>query len=127
VVTSTAETVDAYLAELTEERATALSRLRELIVKVAPGARETMRYGMPTYEVGPGVLCALASQKQYMSLYVEVEMLDQFRDEMQHLNLGKSCIRFRKLEDLPLDLVQVILSNTADRLDALSADGLEAE
>lgn len=122
MVTSAADTVEAYLAEQSTGRAEVLGRLRALIKKTVPGAEETMKYGMPTYAYGPGVLCALASQKQYMSLYVEVEMLDQYRDELEHLNLGKSCIRFRKIEDLPLDVIQRILRGTIDRLDAGQTD-----
>lgn len=42
--------------------------------------------------------------------------LDPQRAELEHLNLGKSCIRFRKLDDLPLDVIQTILQLTAERL-----------
>ncbi|MBN1248113.1 MAG: DUF1801 domain-containing protein [Anaerolineae bacterium] len=118
MVTSAAETVDAYIEEQSPQRAEILRQLRALIKETAPEANETMKYRMPTYELGDGVLCAFASQKQYVSLYFEVEMLDQYRDEFEHLSLGKSCIRFRKMEDLPLDVARTILESTVDRLKA---------
>ena len=110
------EQVKAYLADLAPERQTALTELRSLILETVPDAVETMKYRMPTYEYGPGVLCAFASQKQYMSLYVEVEAVEQHREDLAGLSVGKSCIRFRKLEQLPMDTVRTILEETEERL-----------
>jgi uncharacterized protein YdhG (YjbR/CyaY superfamily) len=123
VAISNAKTVDKYVQSLEPARATALIRLRDMILRVAPDVTETMKYRMPTYEVGPGILCAMASQKQYMSLYVEVEILDQYRDRFAHLNLGKSCIRFRNIESLPLDTVRIILAETVARLNSIATEG----
>jgi uncharacterized protein YdhG (YjbR/CyaY superfamily) len=110
------EQVKAYLAGLDPERQAALTKLRALILETVPDAVETMKYRMPTYEYGPGVLCAFASQKQYMSLYVELEAVEQHHDELTDLNVGKSCIRFRRLEQLPLNTVRTILEETQERL-----------
>jgi uncharacterized protein YdhG (YjbR/CyaY superfamily) len=121
MVSSTAKNVDVYLQTLEPQRAAALIQLREIILRLTPNLTESMKYGMPTYQVGPGVLCAMASQKGYMSLYVEVEILDRYRDQFAHLNLGKSCIRFRKIETLPLDIVETILTETVTRLDGVVA------
>jgi uncharacterized protein YdhG (YjbR/CyaY superfamily) len=106
------EAVDAYLAGLAPDRREALSNLRQIILDAAPGAKETMRYRMPTYEYGDGVLCSLASQKHYMSLYMDTGLVEQHRGELGGLSVGKSCIRFRQLEDLPLETVRVILRET---------------
>jgi uncharacterized protein YdhG (YjbR/CyaY superfamily) len=106
------EEVDAYLAGLVPDRREALSDLRQIIRATAPGAKETMRYRMPTYEYEDRVLCSLASQKHYMSLYMEPVLVDQHRGELASLSVGKSCVRFRKLEDLPLETVRAILRET---------------
>ena len=66
---SKAKSVNEYLAELPAERRAALTKLRGLIRKIAPGAKESMQYGMPAFEQD-GLACALASQKNYMSLYL---------------------------------------------------------
>lgn len=104
--------VDVYLAELDPERREALSRLREVVLSVAPHAAETMRLRMPTYETDEGVLCAFASQKRYMSLYMDTELVEQHRADLAGLSVGKSCIRFRRLDNLPLDVVRAILRET---------------
>lgn len=108
-----AETVDAYLEGLAPDRREALTRLRSLVLETVPEAEETMRYSMPTYERDGEVLCSFASQKHYMSLYMDVDLVEEHSDELAHLDVGKSCIRFKKLERLPLDTVRTILTETA--------------
>ena len=69
--------VDAYLEALPAERRQALETIRTLMREAAPDARETMHYGMPTYDLA-GMLFAFASQKRYMSLYViETDVVDR--------------------------------------------------
>jgi uncharacterized protein YdhG (YjbR/CyaY superfamily) len=111
-MTEKPKTVDAYLEVLAPERRAALATLRSLLHEVVPEAKETMRYGMPTYERDGEVLCSFASQKHYMSLYMDVELVEQHADELAQLDVGKSCIRFKKLEQLPLDTVRAILTET---------------
>jgi uncharacterized protein YdhG (YjbR/CyaY superfamily) len=104
--------VDAYLESLTSERRTALAQLRSLVFKVAPGAEETMKYKMPTYEYGGETLCAFASQKHYMSVYLDTELVEKHRAELEGLSVGKSCVRFKRMEQLPLDTIRMILTET---------------
>lgn len=105
--------VQEYLAGLEPARQKALTELRSLVLSIVPDAVETLRYRMPTYERDGEVLCAFASQKQYMSLYMDVDLVERHRDELAGLDVGKSCIRFRRLEQLPLDTVETILRDTA--------------
>ena len=106
--------VDAYLGALEPDRRAALGALRELVFGTAPGAVETMRYRMPTYELDD-VLCSFASQKHYMSLYMDVDLVEKHKEELGHLDVGKSCIRFKRIEDLPLEAVRQILVETVGR------------
>ena len=107
------ETVQDYLGELTPERRAALETLRSVVFQVAPDAVETMRYGMPAYDVGDRELCLFASQKQYVSLYLDPSIVEKYRGELGGLNLGKSCVRFRKLEKLPLETIERMLQEVA--------------
>jgi uncharacterized protein YdhG (YjbR/CyaY superfamily) len=91
--------------------AAALEQLRALVFATVPGAVETMRYRLPTYELD-GVLCSFASQKHYMSLYMDVRLVEKHKAELGHLDVGKSCIRFKRIADLPLDTVRGILVET---------------
>ena len=115
-----------YLAGLPDDRRSALSAVRKVILDNLPtGYREGISYGMiayviplarypDTYNGQPLTLAALASQKNYMSLYlmcvyhgtpIAAWFKDEFRKTGRKLDMGKSCIRFKRLEDLPLDLV----------------------
>jgi uncharacterized protein YdhG (YjbR/CyaY superfamily) len=112
---SKATTVDQYVSELPEARRAAMTQLRALIRESAPTAKECMRYGVPSYELGE-LFCAVAAQKQHYSLYVmDTKLLDRFRSRLGKLSVGKGCIRFRKPEDAPLALLRQILSEAAAR------------
>jgi uncharacterized protein YdhG (YjbR/CyaY superfamily) len=104
------------MEDLDPERRAALTELRSLILEAAPDLVETMKYRMPTYEYNEGMFCAFASQKHYMSLYMDTEIVAKHKEDLAGLNLGKSCIRFRKLEQLPLDTIKVMLHETEENL-----------
>ena len=128
---SRAETVEEYLAELPESRRTAIERVRDTILENLPeGYEEGMLWGMAgyyvplgrypdTYNGQPLTMAALANQKNYMALYlmgVYAERDSWFREEYRkrgkRLDMGKSCVRFRSLDDLPLDLVGGVIAAT---------------
>ncbi len=126
MVTSSATTVDEYIASLPDERRKAIETVRNVVRDNLPdGYREGMQFGMigwyvplerfpDTYNGQPLGLAGLASQKNYMSLYLNTVYGDPaterwFRDRYaasgKTLDMGKSCVRFRKVEDLPLDVI----------------------
>ena len=130
---SDAVTVEVYLSELDDDRREAVSAVRQVILDNLPdGYEEIMQYGMISYVVPLDVLAdtyngqplmyvALASQKQYMSLYltnvygdesVEKWFKERYLATGKKLNMGKSCVRFRKLDDLPLELVAEVVART---------------
>lgn len=123
---SEAETPQEYLESLPEGRREAIAEVRQTILDNLPeGYEEAMQYGMlsyviplerypETYNGQPLGYVSLASQKNYMSLYLmgiygEVDGRNWFEAEAEKrgakLDIGKACVRFRRLEDLPLDLV----------------------
>jgi len=127
--------VDEYLAELPEDRRAALSAVRKVILaNLDPQYAEGMQYGMIGYAIPHSVFpkgyhcdpkqplpfAALASQKNYMSLYLmglycgagegeETGDASWFREAWarsgRKLDMGKACIRFEKLDDLALDVL----------------------
>jgi hypothetical protein len=130
---SSAATVEEYLEELPEERRAVVAAVREAILRGLPGGySETMNWGMISYEVPlerypdtyngqPLSLAALAAQKNHYALYLmcvygDPEMERRLRDGFQaagkKLDMGKSCVRFRRLEDLPLDVIEEIVAAT---------------
>ena len=126
---STAATVEEYLASLPEDRRADLSAVREVILKSLPeGYEEGIQYGMIGYYVPhhihpagyhcdpkqPVPFAALGSQKSYMVLHlmcvygdgpVRRRFLEGYRASGKKLDMGAACVRFRKLSDLPLDVV----------------------
>lgn len=123
---SKAKTVAQYLKELPPDRRESIAAVRKLILDNLPkGYEEIMNYGMIGYVVPHSIYPAgyhcdpslplpfagLASQKNYMSVYLMIygENADWFRKEYEKtgkkMDLGVCCVRFKKLDDLPLDLV----------------------
>ncbi|MFC2064522.1 iron chaperone [Chloroflexota bacterium] len=123
---SDAKTVSEYLKSLPEERQVAIQAVRQVILDNLPeGYEEVMNWGMITYQVPleqypdtynkkPLMYAALASQKNHMSVYLTgIYMEDSAREEFEssykatgkRYDVGKSCVRFRKLDDLPLELI----------------------
>ena len=89
-----------------------MSELRALIHRVAPKTVEEMQYGLPAF----GDLCALASQKNYMSLYVcESDIVKAHLPQLGKVSCGKGCIRFKGLADLNLSSVESILREILER------------
>ncbi len=136
---SEAKTVEQYLVELPADRRVMLEDVRKMILaNINEGFEEGMQYGMIGYYVPHSIFPAgyhckpseplpflsLASQKNYcslyaMSLYSDTESLTAFQSAWKatgkKLNMGKSCIRFKKLDDLALDLI-------ADHLRGITVD-----
>lgn len=129
-MTSTAATPDEYIASLPDDRREAMDKLRKVIKKNIPkGFAETMQYGMmgwvvPHSKYPAGYHCnpkdalpfaGLASQKAaisfyHMGMYSMPELLDWFVKEYPkhsktRLDMGKSCVRFKKPEQIPYELI----------------------
>jgi uncharacterized protein YdhG (YjbR/CyaY superfamily) len=122
-----------YLAAQPPERRAVLSKLRALIRRHVPnGYEEGFNWGAITYQVPmnrcpdtyngqPLCYVALAAQKNYFSLYLmtvygdrvkKAQLENAFKQAGKKLDMGKSCIRFRSLDDLPLDAVADIIAST---------------
>ena len=118
--------VEGYVAEQSLERREALAAVRRVILENLPvGYEEVMQYGMisyviplarypKTYNKQPLAYISLAAQKNYMSIYLmgcysdaesESWFVQRYRASGKRLDMGKACVRFRTLDDLPLDLV----------------------
>ena len=124
-------TVAAYLASLPADRRAEVARVRRVITKHLPkGYKEAMGWGMiiwsvphriypDTYNGQPLCYAALAVQKGHSSLYLmsvygsktlAAQLKAGFKKAGKKLNMGKSCIRFRRAEDLDLDTIGKIVA-----------------
>ncbi len=133
MVRSAATTVDAYLAQLPDDRRDVAATLRDLVLAHLPdGYVEAMNWGMPSYEVPlarypatyngqPLGYAAFAAQKNHYALYLGCIYIDPARERAlrdaftaigRTPDLGKSCLRFRKLEELPLAALGELIAAT---------------
>lgn len=104
---SKAPTIAAYIAELSPRERVVIEALDRLVRSSLPGVIGAMKYGMPTYEAA-GRLIAFNAQKNYFSFYADPECVRRHRRELGALDVGKSCIRFQKLEPSLLDALAKI-------------------
>lgn len=114
MVSSAATTVDEYMSEIPEPRRSALERIRSLCLQELAGFEEAIAYGMPAYSrEGYGGI-AFANQKQYISLYVlRTDVTAAFAERLAGHDMGKGCLRFRKVESIDYALVRDLLAATA--------------
>ncbi|MFK7774274.1 MAG: DUF1801 domain-containing protein [Saprospiraceae bacterium] len=129
-MTIKATSVDDYISQLAEDRQAAMTKIRKVIKKNLPkGFKEDLNYGMPAFVVPhklypdgyhcdpklPLPFISFASQKNFialyhMGIYANPDLLKWFVEEYpkhckRKLDMGKSCIRFKKIEEIPYDLI----------------------
>lgn len=130
---SSAATVQEYLDELPEDRRAVVSAVRDVILQNLPdGYRECLSFGMigyvlplerypDTYNGQPLSYVSLAAQKSHYAVYLscvyqdprkEAWLREAFQKAGKKLDLGKSCVRFKKLQDLPLDVIGQAVAGT---------------
>ena len=133
MVKSTAVDVDQYLSELPDGERIIIGRVRDTVLKnLNPGFEETMNWGMISYEIPlsaypdtynkkPLLFAALAAQKRHYSLYLmsvyqnpalNDYLLNGFKEINKKPNMGKSCIRFKCTDDIPLKVIGEIIRKT---------------
>lgn len=133
MASSKAATVAQYLAELSADRRAEIENVRDAVNAALPaGYREGMGYGMigwviplecypDTYNKQPLAYAGLAAQKNYNSLYLNCVYASKERAERlqaafakagRKLDMGKSCIRFKCADELPLDVIRDEIAST---------------
>ncbi len=136
MVSSKVATVDAYLAELPPDRRAVIDAVLDLVRRHVPeGYAECMAWGMPgwvvplarypkTYNKQPLSYLGLAAQKGYYALYLNGVYADSTQEQAlredyaargRRLDMGKSCLRFKTLDELPMALLgRIIASSPVD-------------
>jgi len=134
-MTIKATSVDDYISKCPEDRQAVMKKLRKTLKKNLPkGFQETLGYGMPAYVVPlktypDGYHCKadtplpfinIASQKNFvalyhMGIYANPDLMKWFKEEYPNhckrkLDMGKSCIRFKKMDDIPYDLIAELMT-----------------
>lgn len=117
---TSASTHEEYLAGLAEPRQGELRALHDLVRATAPELTPTMEFGMPGYgryhyrygsgKEGDWAVVMLASNKNYISFYVactvgERHLAEAYADRLPKANIGKSCVRFKRLSDVDTEVI----------------------
>lgn len=119
-----ATTVSGYIDSVPDERKKIIKFLHSFIQKIAPKLKAHFAYNMLGYgkfkytnykkDVIDWPVVAMASQKNYISIYVcavdgKKYIAEKYKSKLGKVSVGKSCIRFKKLEDLNLDTLKEVL------------------
>ena len=123
------KTPEQYIDRLEEPRRDEVRRLHELIRKAAPKLKPYMESGMIGYgryhyrsssgREGEWCLLGLASRKRYISFYVVAEdgkggyLAESYRDRLPKADIGRSCVRFKRLEDLDEKVLRAMIRAAA--------------
>ena len=125
---SKAESHEQYIAEADASRRADLQRLHELIREVAPELEPTMEFGMMGYgkfhykyatgREGDWMKVGVANNKRYISLYCcsadeQGYIAERYQERLPKANIGKSCVRFKRLSDLDPDVLTALIRETA--------------
>jgi hypothetical protein len=125
---SKAKTPAAYIKALPEPRRSEIAKLDALIRKTVPKLEPHMRAGMLGYgpmhyryasgKEGEWFKIGLASQKNYISLYMcaaddEGYVAERYKERLPKADIGKSCVRFKKVEDLDRSALIAMIKETA--------------
>lgn len=118
------ESVEEYLAAVPEDRSEAINFIHGFIQKTCPELKVYFAYNMIGYgefeytdykkRQAKWPIVALANQKNYISIYVCAVkdgkyLAEKYSDDLGKVSTGKSCIRFKKLEDLNLEVLKKLL------------------
>lgn len=127
-----------YFAELPEERRETMRFLNDFIQKTVPKLKPLFAYNMPGYgafkyvnykkDVIDWPVVALASQKHYISIYVCAVadgqyIAEKYKNKLGRVSVGKSCIRFKHIEDINLPALKKVLTEAARHPGLVGANG----
>ena len=118
-----------YIAQVDDKRRPDIQRLHDLVREVAPELEPTMEFGMLGYgklhyryatgREGDWMKIGIANNKQYISLYCCAAdergyVAERYRDRLPKANIGKSCVRFKRLSDLDETVLRELIRDCAD-------------
>jgi hypothetical protein len=121
---TTAKTPEEYIALIDEPRKSEIQKIHDFITKTIPDLKPRILSGMIGYgtyayksksgRVGEWSVVALASQKNYISIYVcgvtdGAYVAEKHKDELKPASVGKSCIRYKKLSDINFDVLKKVI------------------
>jgi len=101
------KTIDAYIAQFTEEKQNVLKKVHQIIKRNAPAATEKMSYQMPCFWQGTNLIY-FAAMKDHLGIYPTNSVIIEFADKLIDYKTSKGAIRFPWNKAIPYDLIAEI-------------------
>ena len=108
--------VDAYMADFPDDVRRKLERIRRTILKVAPGAKQRVSYGIPAFDLDGRPLIYFAGYAKHIGIYPAPRGYDEFREELAAYEGGKGTVRFPLRRPIPYDLIRRIVQFRMERI-----------
>lgn len=105
---TSAKTMDEFIANSPKEAQAALRKIRALVRKAAPGAEETINYGIPTFKLD-GNLVHFAGFKSHIGFYPTPSGIEKFKKELSAYETAKGSVKFPLDQPIPYDLIERIV------------------
>ena len=106
---ATPQTIDEYLAPLSDEKRIALEKLRRAIRSAAPEAEECISYRVPAFRLGGRMLVAFGAAANHCAFYPGARPVEAHKDELKAYDTSKGTIRFQADGPLPARLVRKLV------------------
>ena len=103
------QTIDEYLAPLSNEKRAALEKLRRAIKSAAPRAEECISYGIPAFRLGGRMLVAFGAAAKHCAFYAGSFPVKAHKDELKAYDTSKGTIRFQADSPMPATLVRKLV------------------
>ncbi len=111
-----AKTFEQYLKQIPEERREVVEQLTKIIKEELPGVEVVIHWGVPLFRKNGYDIIALAVQKYYYSIYLwTMDWQKKYSKALKKLNIGKGCIRFKKLDQIPDEILRDIIRQAGKR------------
>ncbi len=104
------KTIDEHISSLPKETSDMVQSIRTLVHKVAPDAKECIKYGIPTFTLNNKNLLHFAGYKEHIGFYPAPAGIEAFAKELAPYKKGKGTIQFQLDKPLPLELIKKIVA-----------------
>jgi uncharacterized protein YdhG (YjbR/CyaY superfamily) len=103
------QNVEEYIGSFSDEIQTVLIKLREIIIKNAPNAQETISYGIPAYKLNKKPLVYFAAYKTHIGFYATPTGHEAFKEQLAEYKQGKGSVQFPINKKIPFELIKDIV------------------
>ncbi len=110
-------TIDAYIQQFPSEVQAILQQIKVTIQQTAPGTKETIKYGIPTFVLNNKNLVHFGAFTNHIGFYPTPQGIEEFEEELSHYKRAKGSVQFPLHEPMPLDLIKRMVLFRANKID----------